>query len=114
VDHDFPGGVKRIMWGYSKSRVNGTAPVDNVDSPDIACRFNPLIPPALTAPARAGSNITFGWTEWFASHKGPVLTVSFDAFIQTRKPVTLTLSYTVHGIHAFGGYICESGRLFQD
>jgi hypothetical protein len=85
VDHDFPGGVERIMWGYSKSRVNGTAPADNVDSPDIACRFNPLIAPALTAPARAGSNITFEWTEWFASHKGPVLTVSFDCYGPDKK-----------------------------
>lgn len=75
VDLTFPGGVKRIMWGYQKTVTNGTGPVDNVASPDIACRFGPLIPPALTAEARAGANMTFQWTSWFGNHRGPVLTV---------------------------------------
>jgi hypothetical protein len=79
VDLEFPGGVKRIMWGYQKTVTNGTGPVDNVASPNIACRFGPLIPPALTAVARAGSNISFEWTAWFENHKGPVLTVRHDS-----------------------------------
>jgi len=74
VDLSFPGGVRRIMWGYQKTVTNGTGPVEDVASPDIACRFGPLIPPALTAVARAGANMTFQWTSWFENHRGPVLT----------------------------------------
>jgi cellulase len=70
---DFPG-VKRINWGYQKINAEGTGPVEDVSSPDIACRQSPLVPPALNAVARAGSKITFKWTEWFGNHKGPVLT----------------------------------------
>ena len=33
-----------------------------------------MVAPALNAVARAGSQITFQWTEWFGNHKGPVLT----------------------------------------
>ena len=75
VDLDFPGGVKRINWGYQKINAEGTGPVENVASPDIACRQGPLITPAIHAVARAGSDITFQWTAWFGNHKGPVLTV---------------------------------------
>jgi hypothetical protein len=74
VDLDFPG-VKRIVWGYQKINAEGTGPVEQVASPDIACRQGPLIAPALHAVARAGSSITFQWTSWFGNHKGPVLTV---------------------------------------
>ena len=75
VDLDFPG-VKRINWGYQKTHAEGTGPVEDVSSPDIACRFGPLIPPAIHAVARAGSDMTFQWTAWFGNHKGPVLTVN--------------------------------------
>jgi hypothetical protein len=74
VDLDFPG-VKRITWGYQKINAEGTGPVEQVASPDIACRQGPLIAPAIHAVARAGSAITFQWTPWFGNHKGPVLTV---------------------------------------
>jgi len=52
----------------------GTGPVEQVASPDIACRQGPLIAPALNAVARAGSDVLFQWTSWFGNHKGPVLT----------------------------------------
>ena len=42
-------------------------------SPAVACRTNPL-PAVLTAPVRAGAPITFKWTNYFTSHKGPLLT----------------------------------------
>jgi AA9 family protein len=76
LDFDFPG-IKRITWTSPKaSNLNGTGPVENVASPDIACRNGPLIPPTINAVARAGSNMSIQWTPWFISHKGPVLTVS--------------------------------------
>ncbi|KAF2665892.1 hypothetical protein BT63DRAFT_427687 [Microthyrium microscopicum] len=62
------------MWGYQNAKTNGTSPVENVASPDIACRFGPLISPALTAETRAGSTMKFQWTAWFENHRGPVLT----------------------------------------
>jgi hypothetical protein len=85
VDLEFPGGVKRIMWGYQKTVTSGTGPVENVASPDIACRFGPLIPPALTAVARAGSNMSFEWTAWFGNHKGPVLTVRYGDLEEKKR-----------------------------
>jgi len=75
VDIDFPGGVKRISWGWVPSPfTHGTEPVENVASPDVACRKGPLIDPVINAVARAGSDVTFQWTPWFGNHKGPVLT----------------------------------------
>jgi lytic cellulose monooxygenase (C1-hydroxylating) len=50
--------------------------VVDVTSPDITCRKD-ATPPALTAKARAGSQMKFQWSNYFTSHKGPVLTVSF-------------------------------------
>jgi Auxiliary Activity family 9 (formerly GH61) len=78
LDLAFPG-VQRINWGYQKINANGTGPVENVNSPDITCRQGPLIPPALTAVARAGADMSFQWTGWFHSHKGPVMTVRHDS-----------------------------------
>jgi cellulase len=70
---------KRIEWGYTATNVGmnarGSGPVASVDSPDIACRYNPLTPPAIYAKARAGSDIVFHWTDWFTNHKGPLFTV---------------------------------------
>jgi hypothetical protein len=70
---------KRIDWGYSITNAamnaRGSGPVADVESPDIACRFNPLTPPAIHAVARAGSDIVFRWTDWFTNHKGPLFTV---------------------------------------
>jgi hypothetical protein len=46
----------------------------DVTSPDIACRKGAKAP-SLIAPARAGSEMKFSWSNYFTSHKGPVLTV---------------------------------------
>jgi cellulase len=46
-------------------------PLQNISSPDIAC--GSLTSPAqLTAPARAGSNVTMFWSPWVESHRGPL------------------------------------------
>jgi cellulase len=81
------------MWGYQKTVTNGTGPVANVASPDIACRFGPLIPPALTAVARAGANMTFQWTSWFENHRGPVLTVVLHSMFRI-KPKSVLIFFT--------------------
>ncbi|KAF2673904.1 hypothetical protein BT63DRAFT_467491 [Microthyrium microscopicum] len=73
LDNDYPG-IKRITWGYPKTNAEGTGPVEQVASKDIACRFGPLVEPKINAVARAGSKITFEWTPWFGNHRGPVLT----------------------------------------
>jgi cellulase len=74
-DYEEKWNVKRIQWGFAKGK-GGVGPVENVASPDIACRYRPLKAPAIEAEVRAGSTISFQWLDWFQSHKGPVLTVS--------------------------------------
>jgi cellulase len=74
-DHDAKWNSKRIEWGFPKQK-GGVSPVENVASPDIACRFQPLKAPTIEAEVRAGANITFKWFDWFGNHKGPLLTVS--------------------------------------
>lgn len=75
VKPEFKDVIKRVDYGFSK----GGPPVDNVRNDEITCRTTPLIAPAITAPIRAGANITFKWTDWFTNHKGPVLTVSDES-----------------------------------
>ncbi|KAF2423642.1 hypothetical protein EJ08DRAFT_701009 [Tothia fuscella] len=65
-------GVKRIAFGQSYENHPRYAP-DNVLKPDIACGSN-TIPAGIAAPARAGSNITFGWSTWPITHNGPIIT----------------------------------------
>ena len=69
-DTDPKWNAKRIFWGYSGTR-SGLGPVNDVMSPDITCRFTLLTPPSIHAVARAGSNISFIWTDWFRDHPGP-------------------------------------------
>ncbi|KAF2675005.1 glycoside hydrolase, partial [Microthyrium microscopicum] len=76
-DYDPKYNIKSIEWGFPKAK-GAVGPVENVNSPDVACRFTPLQAPGIESVARAGANITFNWLDWFSSHKGPVLTVSFD------------------------------------
>jgi hypothetical protein len=77
--YDYTAGVKRIEYGFPKLRTDigpGVNPVDNVRNLSIACRWQPLAEPQISAVARAGSSMTFKWLDWFTSHKGPALTVS--------------------------------------
>lgn len=63
VDSNFPG-VRRIVWAFPGQNTNGVGPVVDVNSPDIACRANAQRP-ALRGVARAGSEITFDWSNYF-------------------------------------------------
>ncbi|KAF2423317.1 hypothetical protein EJ08DRAFT_701266 [Tothia fuscella] len=72
-DYDAKWSAKRVEWGFSKAK-GGVGPVENVNGPDINCRFAPLQAPAITGEVRAGANITFQWADWFINHPGPVMT----------------------------------------
>ncbi|KAK0652354.1 glycoside hydrolase [Cercophora newfieldiana] len=50
----------------------GVGPMTNISSPDMACSRNPTPAPGMTAEVRAGSNMTFYWSHWLYSHKGPI------------------------------------------
>src|ERR1700761_8389816 len=61
--------VKRIEYGFPKLRTDigpGVNPVVDVKNLSIACRWRPLAEPQLTAVARAGTNVTFKWLDWFS------------------------------------------------
>jgi hypothetical protein len=62
--------VKGIAFAQTGSRKPF---ITDQRSPDMACNVKPKAP-ALIAPARAGSQITFQWNPWYNSHKGPLIT----------------------------------------
>ncbi|KAL7271237.1 hypothetical protein RUND412_006026 [Rhizina undulata] len=61
----------RISYSLENNR-----PVHDVLSANITCNYNPEPgrPAQLTAPARAGSNMTLTWTPWPNNHFGAILT----------------------------------------
>ncbi|KAK6333632.1 hypothetical protein TWF730_003817 [Orbilia blumenaviensis] len=66
-----PDRITQAFWE------NGNSFIDDVTSADIACNKGSK-PAKLVAPAPAGSDVTFFWTEWPESHKGPVITYLAD------------------------------------
>ncbi|KAF3901981.1 Endoglucanase-4 [Orbilia brochopaga] len=66
-----PDRIVQAFWA------NGNSFVDDVTSKDIACDKG-ATPAKLVAPASAGSEVTFFWTAWPESHKGPVITYLAD------------------------------------
>jgi hypothetical protein len=65
-------GAKRIAFGQSYTNHPRYA-TDDVTKPDIACGSN-TTPAGAQATARAGSNLTFGWSTWPITHNGPIIT----------------------------------------
>ena len=61
---------KRIVWSFFGA---GNGPVEDVSSSGLVCNKG-ASPAQLKAPINAGEQITFYWTEWPSSHKGPVMT----------------------------------------
>jgi hypothetical protein len=57
---------KRIQFHSFYARA-----VENVSAREMACG-NAAAPAQLTAPARAGSNVTYHWSPWLPSHRGPM------------------------------------------
>jgi len=49
----------------------GVNPIFNVNGAELACNVGPT-PPGAIAEVRAGSSITFHWSRWLYSHKGPI------------------------------------------
>jgi hypothetical protein len=64
--------AKRIAFSNKQSS-GGRFAVTQQITPDITCNKDAKAP-ALIANARAGSNLTFQWSPWLMSHKGPLLT----------------------------------------
>ncbi len=56
----------RIAFG-----VDGIEAVHSLASNDLACN-TPHSPPTTIAQVRAGSQVTFHWSKWLYSHKGPL------------------------------------------
>jgi hypothetical protein len=50
----------------------GVGPLLNMTASDIACSSVHTPAPGSIAEVRAGSNITFHWSRWLYSHKGPI------------------------------------------
>ncbi|KAL2257294.1 hypothetical protein VTK26DRAFT_373 [Humicola hyalothermophila] len=67
VDPQLSPPPSRIAYGGGT-----TGPVYDADSADIACNtvHNPA--PGSIAEARAGSDVTFFWSRWLYSHRGPI------------------------------------------
>ncbi|KAF2665381.1 hypothetical protein BT63DRAFT_63268 [Microthyrium microscopicum] len=88
--YDIDWKQKRIEWGFSsKAAAQGIGPAQNMSSPDMACRFAPVQPPALIAVARAGANVTYSWGAYYQSHMGPVITYMGKLASPTQDPTTV-------------------------
>jgi hypothetical protein len=48
------------------------SPVMDSDSSSIACSYRHAPAPLSIATVRAGANVSFHWTHWLHSHKGPI------------------------------------------
>lgn len=57
----------RIAYGGG-----GVGPVTDADNPEIACNYVHNPAPGAIAEVRAGSDVTFHWSHWLYSHKGPI------------------------------------------
>ncbi|KAK1751082.1 glycosyl hydrolase family 61-domain-containing protein [Echria macrotheca] len=47
-------------------------PIINISAAEMACNFGGSPRPSAIAEVRAGSNVTFHWSHWLYSHKGPI------------------------------------------
>jgi hypothetical protein len=68
----------------------GVNPIFDVQGKDLACNVRPT-PPGAIAEVRAGSTITFHWSRWLYSHKGPI-TAWLAPYVCLRLNLLLLLS----------------------
>lgn len=61
---------ERIVWAFPTA---GNGPVEDVTTSDITCNKGATAAP-ISANVAAGADISFFWTVWPESHKGPVMT----------------------------------------
>jgi hypothetical protein len=59
---DYTLKAKRVVFGSGRAGFDAMGPLRNMSSPGQACNPSPVAPD-LIAPARAGSNMTFQYTE---------------------------------------------------
>ncbi|KAL7273290.1 hypothetical protein RUND412_003864 [Rhizina undulata] len=78
---------ERIVWSFPN---NG--PVQDVTSSAITCNLNATAA-QLTSTAASGSNVSFYWTAWPSSHKGPVMTYMANCGGDCTSVDATTLSY---------------------
>ncbi|RDL33867.1 uncharacterized protein BP5553_08235 [Venustampulla echinocandica] len=67
IDSTYTPALARIAFGGGS--VN---PITNTTTNDLACNINHMPAPGAIAEVRAGSNISFHWSRWLYSHKGPI------------------------------------------
>ena len=67
IDGSLTPTPKRIAFGGSY-----VFPVFDLNSKDVACNTVNKPAPGAIAEVRAGSQITFQWSHWLYTHKGPI------------------------------------------
>ncbi|KAK3331493.1 glycoside hydrolase [Apodospora peruviana] len=67
IDPYYSPKPARIAYG-----VGNTGPIFDLDSNNMACNTPHTPIPSAIAEVRAGSTVTFHWTRWLYSHKGPI------------------------------------------
>ncbi|KAA8911279.1 family 61 glycosyl hydrolase, partial [Sphaerosporella brunnea] len=80
---------ERIVWAFPTA---GNGPVEDVSTSDITCNIGATAA-ALSADVSAGSEVTFYWTAWPESHKGPVMTYMANCGGDCSSVDATTLSY---------------------
>ncbi|KAF5093889.1 hypothetical protein D0Z03_002256 [Geotrichum reessii] len=80
---------ERITWSFFGA---GNGPVPDFTTKDIVCNKNAK-PAALVADVKAGAKVTFYWTVWPESHKGPVMTYLANCGGDCRTVDPSSLSY---------------------
>jgi hypothetical protein len=74
----YPGWDPKVDPSYSPPLVRigfaggDTFPVTSTTSNDLACNVKQQPVPGAIAEVRAGSNVSFHWSAWLYSHKGPI------------------------------------------
>lgn len=78
---------QRIVWAFPTA---GNGPLETVSTSDITCNKAATAAP-ISAPVAAGAAVTFSWTTWPESHKGPAMTylANCGGSCSTVDPTTL-------------------------
>jgi len=83
------GPVRRIEWSHDVV-VTPFNPITKFDDPAFACQPKSRVP-LLSAPARAGANITLNWTPLVNMHSGPI--VNYLAYLPSKDTKATDLKF---------------------
>ncbi len=78
----------RIVWKFT----GGNGPVEDVTSDAITCNVG-AVDGGISASVAAGETVTFYWTDWPESHKGPVMTYMASVSGEFSAATPQDLSY---------------------